>query len=217
MVASRGQKKRPLAVSGLHLEPARVATFAGVVALISWLAASVVSRRRSWLYGWRRIAGVDWLWLLPLPLLAGLPARSWVPQEPIPDTTYGLAALAAIVVAAFATEFWFRGLVHGALLLDSAIQRVAGPWHLSLANVVSSVLYAAVSVGASLWWVLAQPAPLVSITQELLLIFTTSLLGGVALAMIRERSLSLWPGVAIQILAGVASAGFWIWLSAAAI
>ena len=216
-LAGLGWNLWPGAVERTLLEPARVATFAGVVALISWLAASVVSRRRSWLYGWRRIAGVDWLWLLPLPLLAGLPARSWVPQEPIPDTTYGLAALAAIVVAAFATEFWFRGLVHGALLLDSAIQRVAGPWHLSLANVVSSVLYAAVSAGASLWWVLAQPAPLVSITQELLLIFTTSLLGGFALAMIRERSLSLWPGVAIQILAGVASAGFWIWLSAAAI
>ena len=119
-------------------------------------------------------------------------------------------------MAGFATEFWFRGLVHGSLLLDSAIQRVGGPWHISLANVVSSVLYAGVSVGASLWWVLAQPAPLVSITQELLLIFTSSLLGGFALAMIRERSLSLWPGVAIQILAGAASVGFWLWLPGAA-
>jgi hypothetical protein len=206
----------PGAVERSMLEPARVATFGGLAALICASMTIVVSRHRTWLYGWRRSAGSDWLWLLPLPLLAGIPARSWVPQEPVLDAQYLLAALGAIVLGALGTEFWFRGLVHGSLLLDSAVQRVSGPWHVSLAATVSSFQYAAVCAGASLWWVMAEPAPILETAPELLLVFMASLLGGFGLAMIRERSLSLWPGVLIQITAGILSAAFWLWLPRAA-
>ena len=206
----------PGAVERSLLEPARVATFGGLAALICASMTILVSRQRIWLYGWRRSAGSDWLWLLPLPLLAGIPARSWVPQEPILDAQYLFAALGAIVLGALGTEFWFRGFVHGSLLLDSAVQRVSGPWHVSLAATISSFLYAAVCAGASLWWVMAEPAPLLATALELLLVFMASLLGGFGLAMIRERSLSLWPGVLIQISAGILSAAFWFWLPRAA-
>jgi hypothetical protein len=63
---------------------------------------------------------------------------------------------------------------------------------------------------------MAEPAPILETAPELLLVFMASLLGGFGLAMIRERSLSLWPGVLIQISAGILSAAFWFWLPRAA-
>ena len=39
-----------------------------------------------------------------------------------------------------------------------------------------------------------------------------AVVGGLALALIRERSLSLWPGVGLQLAGGLVSLGFWYWL-----
>ena len=129
--------------------------------MLRWL-----SRRRSWLYGWRRPAGSDWLWLGPLVILAGVPSRAWAPQEATLDANYLAAAALAIALCAIATESWFRGVVHGALMLDSKLQQVAGPWHISRAAAVSTALYATITVGASAMWMLASPAPIVSLAEE---------------------------------------------------
>jgi hypothetical protein len=74
---------------------------------------------------------------------------------------------------------------------------------------VSTALYAFVTLGASAMWILASPAPLVSMAEEMAIVALAATVGGLALATIRERSLSLWPGVGLQLLGGLASLGFW--------
>ena len=98
------------------------------------------------------------------------------------------------------------------LLLDSKVQHVAGPWHISRAAIVSTALYALVTLGASAMWILASPAPIVSLAEELAVVALAATAGGLALAAIREHSLSLWPGVGLQFLGGLVSLGFWYWL-----
>jgi hypothetical protein len=49
--------------------------------------------------------------------------------------------------------------------------------------------------------------PLLPPVEEIPLVFLAAFGGGLLLARVRERSLSLWPGVAAQLLGGIASAG----------
>jgi len=196
------------------LEPIRIATLAGVATLFAWPIARSLSRRRTWLFGWRRPAGTDWLGLAPLAMLAAIPARAWVPQEATADASFLAAAGLAIALCALATETCFRGVAHGVLLLDSKLQHVAGPWQLSRAAVVSTALYVLLTTGLSAMWILASPAPWVPLGAEIAIVALAATVGGLALATIRERSLSLWPGVLLQFLGGCASLGFWYWLTA---
>ncbi len=83
---------------------------------------------------------------------------------------------------------------------------------MSRAAIVSTALYALITLGASAMWILASPAPVVSLAEELSIVALAATAGGLALAAIRERSLSLWPGVGLQFLGGLASLGFWYWI-----
>ena len=93
--------------------------------------------------------------------------------------------------------------------------QLAGPWHISRASAVSTALYATITVGASAMWMLASPAPILSLAEELAVVALAATAGGLALATIRERSLSLWPGVGLQFAGGLASLAFWYWLGTA--
>ena len=67
-------------------------------------------------------------------------------------------------------------------------------------------------VGASSMWMLASPAPGVSFAEEFAIVALAATVGGLALAAIRERSLSLWPGVGLQFVGGLVSLAVWYWL-----
>jgi len=192
----------------------RIATFSlfvgGASCLLSWL----FSGRRLWLYGWRRPAGIDWLPLTLVVALAALPMRVWFPQPASLDPGAIALTVGGVTLMAVAVESWFRGLVHGLLQLDSRVQSPGGPWHVSGAAWVSAGLYAVSVAALSLPAIWAEPSPILSPVQESAIVAGASGIAGLALAMIRERSLSLWPGITAQFLGGIGCAAFWFWLTA---
>jgi membrane protease YdiL (CAAX protease family) len=187
-------------------ETARIATSGLFFLVASLLLSSANSRGRLWLHGWRRPAGVDWLPAAGLGLLAALPLQGWFPAPTALEA--GPLALAAGVIAlsAVALESCFRGLCHGMLQLDSRLQHLGGPWRVSRAAGVSALLYAALAAAVHAPIVGLDPAPLVPEVPFLAVLAASAFVGGLALAAVRERSRSLWPGVAAQLLGGLACA-----------
>ena len=193
-----------------HGSASELALAAAVIGLGAWLLTRKLSRGWTWLFGWRTPAGRDWLALVPLVLLGGAAGAAWVPRQPAFDPP-ALAALAgSVIFAALALELCFRGLVHGLLVLDSPVQSVGGRWFLSRPVSASAVLYATATVIAS-WGLIAGPPalppPLDRVAQlgaagQYGLCALGALVAGVALGVIRERSLSIWPAVAAAVAGG---------------
>jgi len=179
---------------------------------VGGLATRAASQGRPWVFGWRVPANGGGWWLSSLALLGALPVGAWAFARPGTGLVEFLAVLGASALGVAAVEVWFRGLVHGLLVMDFPTQRPGGPWLLSRAALTSSGAYAAVAT------VLAAPllgsprlAPLGASGLELAgataaLTFAV----GLALSMIRERSLSLLPGIAIQLAGVLAAATLWI-------
>ena len=165
------------------------------------------SERRPWLYGWRRPAGHDWLYVVPVVIAATIPANALAPHGLSDEPAVLAIALGVALLDALATEAWFRGVVHGWFLFRGPVQRVDGPWMLSRAASVSSFLYMLVYVMVACAWNITESNPFPQSPIELASIAAAALAGGVALAMIRERSLSIWPGVGAQLLGAVIAVG----------
>jgi hypothetical protein len=145
--------------------------------------------------------------LSPLALLGALPLVAWAfpwlgSKEPVLAAVLGAGILGLV-----AAEVWFRGLVHGLLVLDFPVQHPRGPWRLSRAAWVSAAAYALVAtvvLDALAGWAL-NPLPLGRLEVVAGLAAVTGVVG-LVLAVIRERSLSLVPGIVLQAL-GVPLAG----------
>ncbi len=193
-------------------EAATVAVFATLVVLATWVLSRSLSGGRIWLFGWRRPVPGRWLLLAPVALIAAFPARAWIPGEitTAPEALAAVAASAALTI--FAVEYLFRGLVHGVLILDGPVQRPGGPWFLSRAASMSSVIYGLATVVVTLPWVLFAPTTWIDPVGEIATVAASATVSGLVLGIIRERSLSIWPGVALQGLAGLFAAGVWLWM-----
>ncbi len=169
---------------------------------LTWRA----SRGRIWFFGWRRPAGTDWLYLAPVAVACALPASVWVPRNVPLETNALLLAGGVVALAALACEAWFRGLIHGWFLFHGPVQRVAGAWFVSRATAISALFYAAACLAISISWTVTGPEPFPQQPLELVMTVVTALAGGVALGVVRERTLSIWPGVLLQVLGGLAGA-----------
>ncbi len=188
---------------------------AAVIGLGAWLLTRKLSRGWTWLFGWRAPAGSDWLALVPVVLLGAAAGGAWVPQT-VAVEPWALAALAgAVTFTAIALELCFRGLVHGLLILDSPVQSVAGRWFVSRPVWAAAILYALATLAAA-QLVIDGPPPLIELSTaaRLGLCGAAALLAGLALGMIRERSVSVWPAAVAAALGGVARVGVDLWLGA---
>ncbi|MCP5039779.1 MAG: hypothetical protein GY944_02040 [bacterium] len=181
---------------------------ASLVALAFAVPATFsASKRRMWLFGWRRPAGHDWLYLFPIVMAAAVPANAWAPKVVSSDPASLATAAGAAAFAALAVEAWFRGTVHGWFLFRGPIGRVEGPWTFSRAASVSTFLYMLVYLGGALAWQLTAADPFPHGPIELGIIAASALAAGAALAVIRERSLSIWPCVLAQLAGAVTATG----------
>jgi hypothetical protein len=185
------------------------ATVAGAAILLlgSALASQSASKRRMWLHGWRRPGGTRWLApavfaaLLALPLKGLFPVpEAWTPGR----VAFALAGIALLVVA---MEACFRGLAHGLLLRVVRLPAPEERARITYAAAVSALLYAIVATGLCVPAIWSSFQPVLPPFEETALVFGAAFGGGLLLARVRERSLSLWPGAAAQLLGGIASAG----------
>jgi hypothetical protein len=212
-VAAVGSTVIPEVAARLGDVTARIATFSLFVGLASWLLSWLFSGRHLWLYGWRQPVGAGWLPLALLAAVAALPMRAWFPPPESFAPSAIVFAVGRIALAAFAVESWFRGLVHGLLRLDFRVQSAGGPWRASGAAWASAGLYALMAVTLSLPVIWLEPSRLLPVLPEVVLVAGAGAIAGLALAVVRERSLSLWPGIAAQLLGGIGCAVFWVWLA----
>jgi len=160
-----------------------------------------------WLYGWRKPGGKQWIVPAAGAALLAVPLRGLFPALEAFTPGGVVSALGSIALLALAIEACFRGLVHGLLLRHS---RLPAPDHharITLPVAVSALLYAIVATGLCLPAIWSDFQPLLPPIEGTLLAFLAALGGGLLLARVRERSLSLWPGAVAQILGGIASAG----------
>lgn len=180
--------------------------FSGTALVMAAMMTTRVSGQRSWLFGWRRPAGWDWLYLAPVVLACASLATVFVPRAVPPNPAAFACAAGVVAIACLASEAFFRGAIHGWFILRGPVQRVAGPWFLSRANLISSVLYAIACAILAVAWTSNQLSPGDDPLRDAAVAGAAALLGGVALGAIRERSLSLWPGFLLQFVGGLAGA-----------
>jgi hypothetical protein len=184
------------------------ATVAGAAILL--LGCALVSfsatESRMWLHGWRRPGGARWLLpaafaaTLIVPLYRLFPA----PEAFTPDGA--IITLGSIALLVLAIEACFRGLVYGLLLRHSRLPAPDDRARITYPAAISALFYAIVTTGLCLPAIWSDFQPLLPPIEETLLIFLSACGGGLLLARVRERSLSLWPGAAAQLLGGIAAA-----------
>jgi hypothetical protein len=180
---------------------------AAILLLGSVIASRSASERRMWLYGWRKPGGTRWLLPAAFAALLAVPLRGLFPA-PEAFTPDGVAiALGGIALLVLAFEACFRGFAHGLLLRHSRLPAPEDRAHITYPAAVSALLYAIVATGLCLPAIWSDVQPLLPPVEETLLVFVAAFGGGLLLARVRERSLSLWPGAAAQLLGGIASAG----------
>ncbi len=189
------------------LGPASAAAAAAAALLLgSALVSRSASERRLWLYGWRHPGGAGWLLPAGLAALLALPLRGLFPA-PGSWTAAGVGiALGGIALSALALEACFRGLVHGLLLRHARVPGPDAPARITHPAGVSALLYALVATALCLPAIWSNFQPLLPPVEGTLLVFFAAFAGGLLLARVRERSLSLWPGTAAQFIGGLGCA-----------
>jgi hypothetical protein len=173
-----------------------------LVLAIGMLITRSASGRRPWVYGWRKpVDGGGW-WLLPIGVMGAFPVTASVSYSMATGHMEIVAAIVAGGMAISAGEIWFRGLVHGLLVPDYAVQYPRGAWRLSRAAFASSLAYAVVAT------MMVAPVFNDSIVARIGaggMEFAAGSLAfffavGLTLAVLRERSLSFLPGLAVQLV-----------------
>jgi hypothetical protein len=188
-------------------QAAAAAAGAAILLLGSVLVSHITSERRMWLYGWRKPGGTRWLLPAVCAALLAIPLRGLFPAPEAFTPDRVAIAIGSIALLALAIEVCFRGLVYGLSLRHSRLPAPEDPARITYPAAISALLYAIVATGLCLPAIWGDTQPLLAPVEETVLVFGAAFSGGLLLARVRERSLSLWPGAAAQLLGGIASAG----------
>ena len=157
-----------------------------------------------WLFGWRRPVGTDWMILAPSVLISAIIGGVWVSDYNNVESL--MIPVIHIMVFSFALELTFRGMAYGMLILDFNVQRVSGHWFISFPAFITATLYAMTTFWANRLGFIHNPS-YPDLIQEIALVFGGAFVAGLALGMIRERTLSILPGIGLQIAASLLHIG----------
>lgn len=176
---------------------------AGLLGVATWLLTRKLSSGWTWLFGWRRPAGRDWLPIIPLVIAGGLLGGVWIPPIVAPSGQPLWIGAAAAALAAVGLELCFHGLLHGLLILDYRVQGVKSRWLVSVPILTTAALYTAIT-SLVLWFWPVDERIFSDPWQHLAWIGGGALLASLGTGMIRERSLSVWPSALALLLAALA-------------
>ena len=182
----------------------QLAIFGIVLSLTSLVLARRDARHVPAIPMWRPPTAGWWLLLAPVGVAAGVLGGSWAPSWPGIDPEALAWAGGAALLSAIALETTFRGWLQGLLLLEAARSAGGERAVLSWPTVVTAVAYAATTVTAFYLAVGLAPFPWLGTFRADVAVAGGALVLGLVLGLVRERSRSLWPGVAIQALAAAA-------------
>ena len=116
--------------------------FVIVMLLMTTLILVGVSGRRLWQFGMISPMGKKWWVFLPVTILAGFAGGAWVPAglSTLPADADTRMLLICILLP-FASEYLFRGVLHGVLAQRSRIQSSVSEYFVSWPNLGTSILY----------------------------------------------------------------------------
>ena len=161
----------------------------------------VVSRTRWWRFGIRIPTGRDWWFILPIMVLAAFAQGIYIPRGFSPLRGPDESLIYLILAIPLAVELLFRSLAHGILAKDAAIQSCRSGWFLSYPSVASAVLYA-----AFIAYLVLLPDVLNGTLQMMVAakcLFSATAFG-MAAAVVRERSQSVFPVIFLHAVALIA-------------
>jgi len=111
--------------------------------LLTTVILAVVSRGRLWQFGIISPVGKNWWLTLPVVILGAFAGGAWMPVE---HPSYQIADISRLLLGgmllAFASEYLFRGVLHGILARKSRIQSGGSKFFISWPNIGIAVLYA---------------------------------------------------------------------------
>ena len=177
-----------------------VVLFSLVLLIGSVGIALLYNHKWRWLFGWRRAVGMDWLLLAPSVLISTVIGGTWLPHHNGVESI--TATIATIAILSLALELTYRGLAYGMLIIDFKVQQVNSPWFVSPLAFITAILYA-ISTFVSHELNLLDPPLQPDMYGQDAMLFGGAFIAGIGLGMIRERTLSIWPGFFLQVIAGL--------------
>ena len=150
-------------------------------------------------YGIQWPSGWDWLPLVPFAVAAGAAGGAFAPWIE-PDKRTVVSSLVHVMLLPLVAELVFRSLLHGLLVRGHLIQTTGSRWFLSWPALASSMVYAVLFVLPYSPFVSIVPLAVPEPVQSFAVRVTAAFLFGTIMAMIRERSESIFSTYVIHVV-----------------
>ncbi|MFO7558688.1 MAG: hypothetical protein R6X10_07640 [Desulfobacterales bacterium] len=117
--------------------------FSLALILLTTIILAAVSRGRLWQFGIISPVGKNWWLTLPIGILGAFAGGAWMPAK---HPSYQIADISRLLLGgmllAFASEYLFRGVLHGILARQARIQSCGSKFFISWPNIGTAFLYA---------------------------------------------------------------------------
>ena len=173
-------------------------SFYVAIALFTATALILMSRTRLSRYGIGVPHGKVWWVFLPFIVLTAMARGVYFPEPAFGFLNISEMAIYVFITIPLASELLFRGLVHGILTSNTAVQSCDSRWFFSFPAVMSAILYAAFITCLLFLPETAEGTfQAQSMAETAFAAFAFGLVNGV----VRERSLSILPAVVFHAMA----------------